>query len=553
MTIQEKPKSEFQEVIFADKAHEQLLKGATILAQAVGSTMGPSGHNVIIDSSTKAPLITKDGVTVAKSIHLKDKMERIGASLIYEIAQKTNELAGDGTTTASVLGHGLLAQGIKMVATGRSAISIKKGMDMASQEAIKFLRENSVPVRDKQDIISVGTISANGDVQIGTLLSDAIEKVGKHGIITCEPSKGVATKLEISEGLQFDSGYISPFFVTNGERLTCEFENPYILVSNKKISAVADILRLLEQVHQTNRPLVIIADEIEAEALHTLIINKTKGILPVCAIKAPAFGEFRTDILNDISTVVGGEVFDLSSEQKLTKITLDQLGTCKRIIIGRNITTIVGAPSNRKQLIDERVETIRAALSSGVVEDLQLERLRRRLAKLAGGVAVVKVGGSTEVEILERKDRVEDALNATVAATQEGIVPGGGTALFYAAQHLKKVFFAKGVDLSEDILAGVTVVINACEVPLRKIVSNTGVSADVVVSRLKENLEISNVNDSVFKNALGYDAANHTYTNLIQNGIIDPVKVTRYALEHACSVVGLMLTTNCVIVEDDSD
>lgn len=570
MTLPEQPKPQFQDVVFAEKAHEELLKGASILAKAVGSTMGPSGHNVIIDSQNKAPLITKDGVTVARSIQLKDKMQRIGAQLIYEIAQKTNDLAGDGTTTATVLGHGLLAQGIKMVATGRSSIGIKKGMDMACSEVIAFLRENCVPVSNKQDIVSVGTISANGDRKIGELLAEAIERVGSNGIITCEPSKGVQTVLDISEGMQFDSGYLSPYFVTNGEKLTCEFENPYILITNRKLSALGDVVKVLETVHQTGRPLVIIADEVEGEALHTMIVNKMKNVMRVCAVKAPSYGDHRTDILQDIATVVGGQVIDLSSETQMKNLELKHLGTCKRVIVARNGTTIVGAAADRKPLIEARIETLRKALTDTTLSDLAQDRLRKRLAKLAGGVAIVRVGGSTEVEILERKDRVEDALNATVAATQEGIVPGGGTALFYAALHLRRMLDEDWKKLPEDVVAGINVVANACEVPLRTIVSNTGVSADVVVSKLMEASE--NVSfkkkrlmkdetgkliewdnplspSKVFREVSGYDAANHQYADLIDKGIIDPVKVTRYALEHACSVVSLMLTTNCVIID----
>lgn len=572
MTLPEQPKPQFQDVVFAEKAHEQLLKGATILAKAVGSTMGPSGHNVIIDSPNRAPMITKDGVTVARSINLKDKMQRIGAQLIYEIAQKTNDLAGDGTTTATVLGHGLLAQGIKMVATGRSSIGIKKGMDMACTETIAFLRENCVPVGSKQDIISVGTISANGDRKIGELLSEAIDRVGPDGIITCEPSKGVETVLDISEGMQFDSGYLSPYFVTNGEKLTCEFENPYVLISNRRISALGDVVKVLELVHATGKPLIIIADEVEGEALHTMIVNKMKGVMRICAVKAPSYGDHRTDILQDIATVVGGQVIDLSSEAQLKNVELKHLGTCKKVIVARNGTTIIGASNDRKPLIEERIETLRKALTDTTLDDLRTVRLRKRLAKLAGGVAIVRVGGSTEVEILERKDRVEDALNATVAATQEGIVPGGGTALFYAALHLRRLLDDEWKKLPEDVIAGIQVVANACEVPLRTIVNNTGVSADVVVSKLIEGsdgvsfrkkrvmkdesgklIEWENplAPYQVFREIPGYDAANHKYANLIELGIIDPVKVTRYALEHACSVVSLMLTTNCVIVDEE--
>ncbi len=568
--VSEKPK--FQEVVFAKQAHDKLLQGATILANAVGSTMGPGGQNVIIDSPNRAPLITKDGVTVARSIQLKDKLQRIGAELIYEVAQKTNDLGGDGTTTATVLGHGLLSQGIKMIATGRSPVELKKGMDLATAEVISFLKKESISVTSEKEIVSVGTISANGDEKIGLLLAKAIAKVGSDGIITCEPSKNLNTVLDIAEGMQFEGGYVSPFFITNNEKLICEFENPYVLVTNKKISALGDIVNILEAVHKTNRSLVIIGDEFEGEALHTLIVNKMKGVIKVCAVKAPGYGDFRSDLLHDISSVVGGQVFDISSETQLKNISLNHLGSCKKIIIGRNGTTIIGAPDSQKATITSRIESLRQSLSDTTIDAQSSEKLRRRLAKLAGGVAIVKVGGSTEVEILERRDRVEDALNATVAAAQEGIVPGGGTALFYASVLLrKKLTEGDWKTLSEDVVAGVNVVANACEMPLRTIVKNTGISDDVVVLKLLEGINpkiwkpnvmkdkqgqtiewINPLNPKkIFKDVQGFDAANNKFVNLLEKGIIDPVKVTRYAIEHACSVVGLMLTTNCVIIDSE--
>jgi len=566
-----------QEVIFEDKAHEELLKGATILARAVRSTMGPSGHGVIIDFKGKAPIITKDGVTVARSINLKDKLQSIGAELLKEIAAKTNDLAGDGTTTATVLGHGLLAQGIKMIATGRSAIGIKKGIDLASKEVVDFLKENCVPVSSKNDIIAIGTISANGDSKIGELLSLAIEKVGPDGIITVEPAKSIQTQLDVVEGLQIDSGYISPYFVTNGEKLVCELRDPYVLVTNRKISAIDDIIPILEVVHRANKPLLLIADEVEGEALHTLIVNKMKDKISVCVIKAPSYSENRTDILNDINAVVGGKVIDLSSESHFKNVTVGHFGTCKRVIVGRHNTTIVGNTDQKvKDAVSARMNMLRTALADGTLDELHTDRYRKRLAKLSGGIAVIKVGGSTEVEILERKDRVEDALNATVAATQEGIVPGGGSALFYASLHLRKLLADDEAwkNLPEDVLAGVQVVANTCEAPLKTIVENTGKSSDVVVAKLKEYVETNNISlkkkkkmdiggnniiewenpllpSAVFRDIIGYDASTHTYDNLIAKGIIDPVKVTRYALEHACSVVGLVLTCNAVVINDE--
>lgn len=573
------PPTPRQEVVFEEKAHEELLKGATILAKAVRSTMGPSGHGVIIDFKGKAPIITKDGVTVARSINLKDKLQSIGAELLKEIAAKTNDLAGDGTTTATVLGHGLLSQGIKMIATGRSAIGIKKGIDIGCKEVVDFLKENCVPVADRNDIIAIGTISANGDSQIGELLAKAIDEVGPDGIITVEPAKSVHTQLDIVEGLQLESGYVSPYFVTNGEKLACELNDPYVLVTNRKISSLDDIVPILETIYRAGKPLLLIVDEIEGEALHTLIVNKMKDKISVCAIKAPHYGENRTDILQDINAVVGGKVIDLSSEAQLKNLTLAHFGTCKKVIVSRTSCTIVGLTDPKtKENVANRMTMLRTALEEGTMDELRTDRYRKRLAKLSGGIAVIKVGGSTEVEILERKDRVEDALNATIAATQEGIVPGGGSALFYAALHLRKMLAEDPIwkTLSEDIAAGIQVVANTCEMPLKTIVENTGASSEVVISKLKEYVETNQISlkkkrkmdigvgaliewenpllpSAVFKDIIGYDAAAHTYDNLIKKGIIDPVKVTRYALEHACSVVGLVLTCNAVVINQEED
>jgi len=572
------PATQRQEVVFEEKAHQELLRGATILAKAVGSTMGPSGHGVIIDYKNKAPIITKDGVTVAKSIHLKDKLQSIGAELLKEIAAKTNDLAGDGTTTATVLGYGLLSQGIKMIATGRSAIGIKKGIDIACKEVVDFLKENCVPVSSKNDIIAIGTISANGDNRIGELISDAIDKVGQDGIITVEPAKSVQTQLEVVEGLQIEGGYLSPYFVTNGEKLVCELKEPYVLITNRKISALDDIVPILETIYRSGKPLLLIADEIEGEALHTLIVNKMKDKISVCAIKAPSYSENRTDILQDINCVVGGKVIDLSSESQLKNIQVAHFGTCKKVIVSRNATTIVGSTDPAtKETVAARMRSLRTALAEGTLDDLRTDRYRKRLAKLSGGVAVIRVGGSTEVEILERKDRVEDALNATIAAIQEGIVPGGGSALFYAALHLRNMLtedpFWK--TLPEDIIAGIQVVANTCEMPLKTIVENTGASPEVVISKLKDFVETHNISlkkkrkmdigtktiewenpllpSAVFREIIGYDASSHSYDNLISKGIIDPVKVTRYALEHACSVVGLVLTCNAVVINQEEE
>ena len=562
-----------QEVTFGQDAHSQMLAGAEILYRAVKSTMGPSGHNVIIDNGQSAPLITKDGVTVAKSINLKDKFPSIGAEIIKEVASKTNELAGDGTTTATVLGYSMFQQGVKMIATGRSSIAVKRGMEWATDKVINWVKEHAIPVRNDEDIINVGTISANGDRSIGELLCNAINKVGQDGIITIEPAKSVKTTLDVVEGMQFDSGYVSPYFVTNQEKLTAELNDPYILISNKKISSLQEILPVLELTANANRPLLIIADEIEGEALHTLLVNKMKGVLFSCAVKAPSYGENRTDVLSDIALVTGGKVFDASSEKAIKSATLSDLGQCKRAIVSKGSTTLVGDDTgSRKELVAERVEQLRTLLSSNTgIDELKRENTKKRLAKLAGGIAVIKVGGSTEVEIFEKKDRVEDALNATVAAVQEGILPGGGTALFYASEWLQKEM-TTAVGMAEDEIAGARVIYEACRQPLRVIVENTGKSADVVMNELRSYDSKKLVNflhdvagdtnrpeqvvekkaESLLNQRLrqGYDASRHVYCDLIERGVIDPLKVERYALEHACSVVGLLLTTNAVVVID---
>lgn len=569
-----------QKVVFFPKAHEELYKGATVLANAVASTMGPSGHSVIIDMETGPPLITKDGVTVAKSINLKNKLQSMGAELLKEVASKTNDIAGDGTTTATVLGHAIFTEGLKMISTGRSAIDIKKGMDNAAEIVIKFLRQNSIPLSSREDIVNVGTISANGDRSIGDLLATAIERVGNDGIITVEPAKSVETTLDIVEGMQLDTGYVSPFFITNSERATCELENPYVLMTPNKISSIQDIIGLLEGVLKTSRPLLIIADDVEGEALHTLIVNKTKGVVKVCAIKAPSYGEHRADILSDIQTLTGGLVFNATTDLTLKKASLNHLGSAKKVIIGRNTTTIISdLDSERKTALEDRIRALRTSLAEDKTLDaLHVDKYRKRLARLSGGVAVIKVGGSTEVEILEKKDRVEDAVNATLAATQEGIVPGGGTALYYAANHLREhINLKQSTEISQDELAGMEIIANVCEYPLNTIVSNTGASPDVVKQRLKTSLtghkvfyvdtENADVEDLVaavrqFKTKtdtkkddrrFGYNAAKGTYGDLVAEGIIDPVKVTRYALEHAVSVIGLTLSCNSVIVNEEEN
>lgn len=551
-----------QKVVFGDEARKQLYEGASILAKAVASTMGPSGHNVTIDSTIGAPLITKDGVTVARAINLKDRLPSMGAELIKEVASKTNDIAGDGTTTATVLAHAMLKEGIKMVSSGRNSIYVKKGMDQATEEVLKVLKGIATPVQSKNDIINVGTISANGDTNIGELLAEAIEKVGEDGIITVEPGKSTSTILEVVEGLQFDGGYLSPYFVTNPEKNTVELENPLILATNRKISSLDELFPILEKIANADRSLLIIADDVEGQALQTLIVNRLKGNLLCCAVKAPSYGDNRTDILGDIACVVGGTVLDASSPVQLKNLDLDHLGVAAKVVVSRTSTTIVGAPDPElKSAVEERVKTLRAALAQdGTLDDLRIDRYRKRLAKLAGGVAVVKVGGSTETEILERKDRVEDAHNATIAAVKEGIVPGGGCALFYAAKLAEKNLLTDGVH--SDLRAGMEVILNACKAPLHTIVSNTGKSAEVVMNQLEAAIshhdqfggELTNFQLDLLpgldKFHYGYNAATGKFQNLVASGIIDPVKVTRCALEHASSVVGLMLTCDSVIINE---
>ena len=450
------------------------------------------------------------------------------------------------TTTCTVLGYTMLSQGVKMVSTGRSSIQIKRGMDKAIGIVTESLKKMAIQVRDNEDIISIGTISANGDRQIGTLLCEAINKVGQDGIITIEPAKSVHTTLEVVQGMQTETGYVSPYFVTNQEKLTCELTDPLVLITDKKLSVLAEILPALEIANQSGRPLLIIADQVEGEVLHTLIVNKMKGVLFSCAINAPSYGENRSNILHDIALVTGGTVFDATVGTGLKSITLEDFGECEKVIVGRSFTTLVGKQGEEKQKqIDERVETIRAVLEKEKsIDDLRRNNLKNRLAKLAGGIAVIKVGGSTEVEIMEKKDRVEDALNATVAAVQEGILPGGGTALFYAAEDLLKALQSMPSDLTDDEAAGFKVIYEACRQPLRVIVENTGASADVVMNKLKSNL------DEKEDIRFGYDANKGVYCDLVDCGIIDPLKVERFGLLHACSIIGLLLTCNAVVTSE---
>jgi chaperonin GroEL len=533
-------------VMFGMEAHEEILRGASILAEAVKVTMGPAGQTVIISKkgSKNPPFITKDGVTVAKAINSSHPVQSIGVELIKEVAAVTNEQAGDGTTTATVLAYALLEKGFKMLTTGHQPVKIKHGMEIGCKAVVEELKKFSKPVTDLEDIISIGTISANGDRQIGSLLSDAISKVGQDGIITIEVGKSFNTSLEIVEGIQIESGFCSPYFVTNNEKNTAELQNPLFLITNKKISTLSEILPILEETANNNKSLVIVADEIEGEALHTLIVNKMNGVLNVVAVKAPSYGENRTNILQDLATVTNSTVFDASSGQNLENVNLEQLGTCSKVIISRNSMTIVtdGISEEQKSKINDRIVEMRTALKEdNLLDDLRRHNLKKRLAKLGGGVAVIKVGGATEVEIFEKKDRVEDALNATLAAVQEGVISGGGTGLYYASKNIRaklKTEFESQFD--EDEMTGIKIVLDACEEPIKTIVRNSGKSWEVILDKLLS------FNDQ----KIGYDAHKNEYKNLVEAGIIDPVKVPRFAIEHATSVVSLMLSCNAIVVSD---
>lgn len=531
----------YQKVTF--EPHEEILKGAEILYRAVKTTMGPSGQCVIIDTNSGVPKITKDGVTVARAIHLKDTLQSVGAELIKEVAAKTNESSGDGTTTGTVFSYNLLKKAYAGIATGHNAIDVKNGIDAASDLALSLLKEKARQVNGREDIVSIGTISANGDRQVGELLANAIEKVGKDGIITIEPAKSVNTTLEVVEGLQIESGFSSPYFVTNQEKLTSELDKPYVLVTTRKISALNEILNVLQAVSDADGSLLIIADEIEGEALQTLLINKVKGNLMSCGIKAPSYGENRINILSDIALVTGATMIDASSPLKLENVKLEHLGRCSKIIASKTATTIIGREDEAgveiKNLIKTRIVELRTALETATIDDLQRAQLKKRLSKLAGGVAVIKVGGTTEVEIFEKKDRVEDALNATMAAVQEGILPGGGVALLKIGKEVQKTLNQK--KLSQGELVGINAFAEACESPFRVIVQNAGETPEVVIEKIvgpKKNFNF------------GYNALEHKTCDMLESGILDPLKVERCVIENSVSIVDLIITSNCVITTE---
>ena len=519
-----------KDIRFSEEARGRVLRGVNLLADAVTVTLGPKGRNVVLEKSWGSPTITKDGVTVAKEIQLEDKFENMGAQMVKEVASKTSDIAGDGTTTATVLSRAIFGEGLKLVAAGHDPMSIKRGIDKAVTKVVDELKSMSKPTRDRDEIAQVGTISANNDKAIGAILAEAMDKVGKEGVITVEEAKGLETTLDLVEGMRFDRGYLSPYFVTDPERMECVYDDAYLLIHEKKISAMKDLLPILENVAKTSKPLLIIAEELEGEALATLVVNKIRGTLKVVSVKAPGFGDRRKAMLEDIAILTDGKMIAEELGIKLENVTLKDLGRAKRVIIDKDNTTIVEG-AGKKSAIEGRITQIRAQIEE-TTSDYDREKLQERLAKLAGGVAVVKVGAATEVEMKEKKARVEDALHATRAAVEEGIVPGGGVALIRAAASLANL------RASDDEKVGVRIVQKALEEPLRWIVSNAGAEGSVVLDKVKNG-----------KGAFGFNAATEEYEDLVKAGIVDPTKVVRTALQNAASVAGLLITTEAMIAD----
>jgi len=521
-----------KDVRFAGDARERMLRGVDILANAVKVTLGPKGRNVVIDKSFGAPRITKDGVTVAKEIELADKFENMGAQMLREVASKTNDLAGDGTTTATVLAQSIVREGAKAVAAGLNPMDLKRGIDAAVEAVVEDVKKRSKKVSTSEEIAQVGTISANGEKEIGDMIAKAMQKVGNEGVITVEEAKGLETELEVVEGMQFDRGYLSPYFITNAEKMTTELENPYILLHEKKLSSLQSMLPVLEAVVQSGRPLLIISEDVEGEALATLVVNKLRGGLKVAAVKAPGFGDRRKAMLEDIAILTGGQVISEDLGIKLETVTLDMLGKAKKVVIEKENTTIVDG-SGKKKEIEGRCNQIRAQIEE-TTSEYDKEKLAERLAKLAGGVAVIRVGGGSEVEVKERKDRVDDAMHATRAAVEEGVVAGGGVALLYSVKALEKVKYD-----NNDQKVGIDIIRRAILTPARLIAENAGVDGAVVSGKL---LESKNTN-------WGYNAQSGEYVDMVKAGIIDPTKVVRCALQDAASVAALLITTEAMIAE----
>jgi chaperonin GroEL len=521
-----------KEVKFSVEARDKMLRGVDILANAVRVTLGPKGRNVVLEKSFGAPRITKDGVTVAKEIELEDKFENMGAQMVREVASKTSDQAGDGTTTATVLAQAIVKEGAKSVAAGMNPMDLKRGIDLAVEAIVEDLKKNSKKVTSNEEIAQVGTISANGDTEIGKFLSEAMKKVGNEGVITVEEAKSLETELDVVEGMQFDRGYISPYFITNADKMRVEMEDPYILINEKKLSGLNELLPLLEAVVQTGKPLLIIAEDVEGEALATLVVNKLRGGLKVAAVKAPGFGDRRKAMLQDIAVLTGGQAISEDLGIKLENVQLNMLGRAKKVMIDKENTTIVNG-AGKKADIDARVAQIKQQIDE-TTSDYDREKLQERLAKLAGGVAVIRVGGATEIEVKERKDRVDDALHATRAAVEEGILPGGGVALLRAAESLKRIRTE-----NDDQKTGVEIVRKALQAPARQIATNAGEDGSVVVGKVLEKDQY----------AFGFDAQTGEYGNLVSKGVIDPTKVVRAALQGAASVAGLLVTTEAMVAE----
>jgi chaperonin GroEL len=521
-----------KDVKFSTDARDRMLRGVDILANAVKVTLGPKGRNVVLDKSFGAPRITKDGVTVAKEIELDDKFENMGAQMVREVAQKTNDLAGDGTTTATVLAQSILKEGTKAVAAGMNPMDLKRGVDLAVAAVVKDIGKRAKKVNSSSEVAQVGTNAANGDQAIGKMISGAMQKVGNEGVITVEEAKALETELEVVEGMQFDRGYLSPYFITNAEKMIAELEDAYVLLHEKKLSGLQAMLPVLEAVVQSGRPLLIVAEDVEGEALATLVVNKLRGGLKVAAVKAPGFGDRRKAMLEDIAILTGGQLISEDLGIKLENVTLQMLGRAKRVIIEKEKTTIVDG-SGKKKDIEARVGQIKQQIEE-TTSDYDREKLQERLAKLAGGVAVIRVGGATEIEVKEKKDRVEDALNATRAAVEEGIVPGGGIAFLRAKKAVGKIS-----NENPDVQAGINIVLRALEAPARQIAENSGAEGSIVVGKILENKSES----------FGFDAQTEQYVDLVDAGIIDPAKVVRTALQDAASVAGLLITTEAMVAE----
>jgi len=525
-----------KDVRFSSDARDRMLRGVETLANAVRVTLGPKGRNVILDKSYGAPRITKDGVTVAKEIELDDKFENMGAQMVREVAQKTNDQAGDGTTTATVLAHAIVREGAKSVAAGMNPMDLKRGIDLAVGAVVKDIEKRAKKVGSSAEIAQVGTISSNGDSKIGKMIAEAMQKVGNEGVITVEEAKALETEVEIVEGMQFDRGYLSPYFITNAEKMLAELEDAYVLLHEKKLSGLQAMLPVLESIVQSGKPLVIVAEDVEGEALATLVVNKLRGGLKVAAVKAPGFGDRRKAMLEDIAVLTGGQLISEELGIKLENVTLQMLGRAKKVIMEKEKTTIVDGAGKKKD-IEGRIEQIKAQIEE-TTSDYDREKLQERLAKLAGGVAVIRVGGATEVEVKEKKDRVEDALNAARAAVEEGIVPGGGVALLRAKKAVGRIH-----NDNPDVQAGINIVLKALESPLRQIAENSGVEGSLVVGKIMESKS----------ETFGFDAQSEEYVDMVDKGIVDPAKVVRAALQDAASVAGLIVTVEATVAEVPKD